>query len=182
MNDQPLTPDHGGPLRVIVPGYLGARWVKWVDTIYVSSEESPNFYQQRDYKILPPSVETKEMAKPLWAKYPSMTALFLNSVVAQAYRMGDDKLFVKGYATPGAHGNVRRVEVTTDGGASWHPAKIVYQQGKWSWTIWEAEIPCAAETGKVNSRAIDTVGNLQPQEGIWNLRGVAYNGWGVGIW
>jgi len=182
MNDEELTADHGGPLRVVAPGYLGARWVKWLDTIEISPNESPNYYQQRDYKILPPTVESKEAAKPLWSKYPSMTALPLNSVVASVTSISPGVISIKGYAVPGPSSNVAAIEVSTDAGATWLPAKITYQQGKWSWTLWETELCSTSEHGIVHSRAIDLKGNIQPQEGTWNLRGVAFNGWGVGQW
>ncbi|KAF8807084.1 molybdopterin binding oxidoreductase [Phlegmacium glaucopus] len=182
MNNEPLAADHGGPLRIVVPGFLGARWVKWVDTITIASEESLNFYQQRDYKILPPHIESKESAKALWAKYPSMTALPLNSVIGVASRTSEDTLYVKGYAIPSPCGNVQAVEVTIDDGKTWQSAQIIYQQGKWSWTLWEAELKGVEGCGRVYCRAIDFEGNVQPREGIWNLRGVAYNGWGVKDW
>ncbi|KAJ7284828.1 Oxidoreductase, molybdopterin-binding domain-containing protein, partial [Mycena rebaudengoi] len=123
MNDEPLSAEHGGPLRVVVPGYLGARWTKWVDTITLSADESPNYYQQRDYKILPPEVDSKAAALPLWPKFPSMSSLPLNSVVASVTATGSPALpsiHIKGYALPGAPscGNVSAVEVSIDDGST----------------------------------------------------------------
>lgn len=189
MNGAPLSAAHGGPLRVVVPGYLGARWVKWVDTVAVASLETQNFYMQRDYKLLPPEIDTKAQATDVWAKYPAMTMLPLNSVVATVIPISDSLLFVKGYAVPafsdpyvegGASNNIARVEVSLDDGKRWHSTRIVYQEGKWSWTVWECELELCSQQGSVEvcCRAIDANGNVQPKEVAWNLRGVAWNSWG----
>jgi len=121
-----------------------------------------------------------------------MTALPLNSVVAStsytpSTSTSPASLLVKGYATPGPHGNVKSVEVTSDDGTTWHPAQITYQEGKWSWTVWEVEIVDGVngevkEKGTVKSMAVDEEGNRQPRVSEWNVRGVAYNAWGVGHW
>ncbi|KAF8638711.1 hypothetical protein AX17_002006 [Amanita inopinata Kibby_2008] len=182
MNNEPLSADHGGPLRVVVPGYLGARWVKWVDSISVSTSESSNYYQQRDYKILPSNIESSQAAESLWSKYPSMTALPLNSVIASIMRTSDTTILVKGYAVPGLSGNVAAVEVTIDDGKSWNMARITYQESRWSWTLWEVEIMGAGASGTAYSCAIDTSGQRQQKDAPWNFRGVAYNPWGVKKW
>ncbi|RPD72460.1 molybdopterin binding oxidoreductase [Lentinus tigrinus ALCF2SS1-7] len=182
MNGQALSPDRGYPLRVVAPGFLGARWVKWVDTISISPDESPNFYQQLDYKVLPEEIDTKEKAASAWSKVPSLTSLPINSVVASVSRRSPSSILVKGYAIGRGALQVARVEVSTDDGATWHEAKITYQEGKWSWTLWEALLEDVPTSGVVYSRATDREGNRQEREGKWNMRGVAYNPWGRGKW
>jgi len=96
--------------------------------------------------------------------------------------MSSSALLIKGYAVGGAGGNVSRVDLSLDEGTTWRPAKLTYQEGKWSWTLWEILIEDADESGKVFSRATDEHGYCQEKEGKWNLRGVAYNAWGYGEW
>ncbi|KAF7974782.1 hypothetical protein HWV62_11263 [Athelia sp. TMB] len=187
MNACELTPEHGHPLRVVVPGYSGVRWVKWVDRITVASRESQDFYQQKDYKILPMAVDSQDKANSegWWAKIPALQANPLNSVVASVDILGlsTDRLhcdvLVKGYALsgPGAAGQIKSIEVSVDKGQSWISAAITYQEGRYSWTLWEARAQASVEDDKkitAWSRATDESGEQQMPSCDWNLRGVAY--------
>jgi sulfite oxidase len=119
-----------------------------------------------------------------------MTSLPLNSVVASVTPMQLPcspllSLHVKGYALPGAPncGKVSAVEVSIDDGATWTPAAITYQEGPWSWTLWEAIVDGVAGSGTVYCRAKDEVGGVQSRQGNpWTLRGVGYCGWSSGKW
>ncbi|KAG6334138.1 hypothetical protein ID866_4945 [Astraeus odoratus] len=202
MNEQRLTPDHGFPLRMVVPGTYGMRWVKWVDRITISKEESPNFYQQRDYKVLPDTVMSKAMAESegWWSRVPSMQHLACNSVVADVRRLtsacpDEVKLKVAGYAYSSCP--ISRVEISVDNGNTWEESHITYQVGRWSWALWEAELEIVLDDGAetdgvviveedsngrlkrkltVLSRAVDSAGNEQQLVCKWNLRGVGYSG------
>ena len=111
-----------------------------------------------------------------------MTALPLNSVICSVTRISKSTIFIKGYAVCGPSAKIKSVEITTDDGETWSEALVTNRPGKWNWTLWEAELDGVGESGVVYSRARDEKGELQPKEGIWNVRGVAYNAWGVGRW
>jgi len=183
MNHEPLTRDHGFPIRVIVPGYAGARSVKWLDTITVQQEDSENFYMQRDYKVLPKDVTSQEREdmKKIWASVPPLQEMGVQSAICSPKSgdtivASDGEIVVKGYAVAGEGGPIKAVHVSTDEGKSWKEADIVYQEGKYSWTVWECKVSWPKESTKIWSRAEDSEGKLQPLDPVWNLRGVMSNG------
>ncbi|KAL4747321.1 hypothetical protein BDW72DRAFT_206547 [Aspergillus terricola var. indicus] len=194
MNDAPLEPKHGFPVRVVLPGIAGARWVKWLDRITVQDQESTNFYQRRDYKVLPEEAVDRDAAEPFWDQTPAISEVSINSVVAvpedseMVYLSDTGKLEVKGYAVPqGWGGPVVKVQVSGDGGRTWADAEIGESGSagagarvkKWCWVLWRAEVEIGTGEGKeVASRAIDAQGNIQAEHSQWNLRGVGYSGYG----
>ncbi|KAH0547797.1 hypothetical protein FGG08_000054 [Glutinoglossum americanum] len=194
MNDKPLPPSHGFPVRALAPGIAGARSVKWLDRITVQLAESQNYYQQHDYKILPPQATSRELAKKYWPLCPSIQGMPVNSVVcvpttgdtvvvvAPPARGEKPRVEVRGYALPaGDHGPIVKVEVSADDGRTWTPATLTRGEGagNWAWTLWRAEVALPPGEGRrVVSRATDRGGNVQSESAEWNFRGVAYNGWG----
>lgn len=115
-----------------------------------------------------------------WSRVPAIQSNALNSVIGVA-EVNDSTLFVKGYAVGGPSAQVRSVELSVDNGHTRTPAKITYQDGRWSWTLWEARIPVPSGGdyhGVVYSRAVDERGDVQPSDVDWNLRGVSYSAFG----
>ncbi|KAL7276256.1 hypothetical protein RUND412_000763 [Rhizina undulata] len=201
MNGAPLTVNHGFPVRIVMPGIAGARWTKWLDKITIQDHESLNYYMQRDYKILPPHINTREKANAYWHKVPALQQMPINSVVAYpttgdvipARSLRNGELEISGYALPQADdGPVTGVEVSLDQGETWQKAEIVFptkeQRGedgaderyRWAWAVWKFRVKKERirETTKIWSRARDKGGNLQLGDARWNFRGVAYNGYG----
>ncbi|KAK0898003.1 hypothetical protein LTR91_018496 [Friedmanniomyces endolithicus] len=188
MNDQSLTKAHGYPVRVVTPGIAGARAVKWLDHITVQTRESENFYQQHDYKVLPPEATDAESASKFWDVVPPVQGMPVNSTIATPVEGTTIELdtagcvTVAGYALPsGDDGPVVKVEVSADAGHHWIEAELLHGEGegKWSWKLWKCQLPTSAGTSKtLYSRATDAAGNTQPERSQWNLRGVCYNGYG----
>lgn len=187
MNNEPLTPEHGFPVRVVTPGIAGARAVKWLDRISVQVTESDNFYQTHDYKILPPEAVDSESAAGFWDTTPALQIMPVNSVIAipqsgtTIARARNGTIEVKGYALPsGEGGPVVKVEVSGDG-EDWVEAELVNHEddSRWSWKLWRADVKVEAGRNRtIFSKATDSAGNTQEKRSQWNLRGVGYNGYG----
>ncbi|TKA68066.1 hypothetical protein B0A49_04566 [Cryomyces minteri] len=169
MNGNSLSPNHGYPVRVVAPGIAGARSVKWLDCITVQLRESANFYQQHDYKVLPPEAVDGESAKQYWHTVPAIQDMPVNSVVAVP-KSGDTvavspdgTIPVKGYALPsGENGPVTKVEVSSDEGKTWNEADLIShpedcENTKWAWILWRAAVK--VEPGHPRY-ALDDIGPL----------------------
>jgi sulfite oxidase len=179
MNDRPLPPEHGFPLRVVVGGYIGARSVKWLSEVTLQSEPSDNYYQAVEYKLFPPHV-TAETAD--YSKGEMLGEIPLNCVIC-APQEGETPargpLVVRGYAVTGGDYRVGRVEVSADGGRSWTGAALAGEEGPSAWRFWEVGLELEPGPHEIVARATDSEGGTQPAsvEDVWNFLGYANNAW-----
>lgn len=189
MNGETLNRDHGYPLRVIVPGVIGARSVKWLDSINISVEECQGFFTQKDYKMFPPSVDWNNISWP--TRRPQMDFPVQSAICSleDVNLVKPGKITIKGYATSGGGRGIERVDVSIDGGKTWVEASKSQKPGapyisddensdKWAWVLFEAEADIPQNT-EIVAKAVDVAGNVQPEnvEVIWNLRGILNTSW-----
>ncbi|KAE8652087.1 hypothetical protein Csa_018542 [Cucumis sativus] len=198
QNGDPLPPDHGFPVRMIVPGFTGGRMVKWLKRIIVTNRESDNYYHFMDNRVLPSHVDSSELAhaegwwyKPEYVIYemninsvittPSHneTLLINSETTLSTYTLRDTHIPVSGGK------KVTRVQVTLDGGETWKICNLEYHEkpnkyGKyWCWIFWSVDVEILDLFGskQIAVRAWDETTNTQPENLNWNLMGMMNNSW-----
>ena len=188
MNGEDIPRDHGYPVRIIIPGVVGARQVKWLDKIELSNEESSSHWQQRDYKGFNSSVDWHNVD---FSKSTAIQLLPVQSAICEPEDgetlPDDEEVTVRGYAWSGGGRGIYRVDVSADGGKTWVTAELQHPPSQtpytsWAWTFWEAQVALPKGHGgktELVCKACDSQYNVQPDnvESIWNLRGCLSSAW-----
>lgn len=179
MNHEPLMPQHGFPLRVVVPGFAGARSPKWLTTITVQDTQSANAMQQSDYKLLPPDMTPETVD---WTKGITINELPLNATICEPASDAQIKAGptrIRGYATVTGR-TIQRVDVSTNGGDDWHQAELEHApDAPWTWTLWQAVVDLPPGEHQLVVRAWDSAGQTQPASpaDVWNFKGYLSAAW-----
>lgn len=182
MNGETLPAEHGFPLRVVVPGWAGDSWIKWVTSITVLNHEHDGFWMARAYRhpgraVQPGTAVSPEQMQPV-------TSLRVKSVIAEPRESGGvitavagKPLVIRGAAWSGDAGPVTTVDVSLDAGRTWTPATLRRdQRTEFGWRLWEHRwTPPREAYYTIFARARDAAGNTQPIEQEWNPSGYGWN-------
>ena len=174
MNGAAISLAHGGPLRLIVPGYTGVNNIKYIKRLAFTTQESDAKIMSHGYRISPPGGQgdpnqpsVQEMTVKSWINSPGSDSVPLERGRAQ----------ISGVAFGALHA-VRRVEVSVDGGKTWVDARFVGPDlGKYAWRQFVLETRLPAGQHVLASRATDAMGNVQPQQRLENTAGYNNTSW-----
>ncbi len=174
LNGEPIPLSHGGPLRLIVPGYYGVNNIKYVKTLACTQGQSRAKIQETSYRLRP-------LGEAGTTDQPSMWRMAVKSWIGEP---GADHAPVlaglqtlRGVAFSGERG-IQGVEVSADGGRTWHDAELAENDlGVNAWRPFRVEIELAAGQHELVSRATDTGGERQPEQRLENERGYGNTSW-----
>jgi len=176
MNGSPLTKHHGFPARALVPGWIGAASCKWLAEIKVLDAEFVGNFMSPAYRLPNQPVKPGDAVKP--EDTHPLTALTVKSVIAgpgDGASMKAGKVVVHGAAWAG-EADIAKVEISTDAGATWSPAKLGHEQSHYAWRLWSYDWkPGKSGDYTILSRATDSQSRTQPASPLWNPSGYLYN-------
>lgn len=171
INGKPISLAHGGPLRLVLPGYYGINNVKYLKKLAFTENETDVNIQRTGYRVRP----VGQKGAP---DQPSMWEMTVKSWVTHPLKdSANGPVQIYGVAFGGSNA-VKGVEVSIDGGKSWKPAKFVGpDMGKFAWRTFVFAADLKPGTHVIASRATDAAGNTQPEDFEPNERAYGHNGW-----
>ena len=181
LNGKPLPAVHGGPLRLVTPGYYGTMHVKWLSRLRLDAAETTNHHQVKRYRtpldqIAPgaPFDYDLDNSEPNWR-------MRIKSVVfapIQGTRVSSGKVLAQGVAWNDGTSRIEAVETSLDDGLTWRRAELQTPSDRYSWYRWQTHLTVASGDQLLLCRAVDTLGNTQPLNGAadWNPAGYGWHG------
>ena len=177
QNGEPLRPEHGFPVRTLVPGWIGARSVKWLGRITASREPSTNYFQSKAYRVLrdPDPERPTDVTTGIPLAEMNLNAVIVDPAPGEKVSVGE--VTVRGWAIGAAGAPVTAVELSVDGGATWQAALLSAERSRWSWTLWHATVSLPTGSHHLVVRAHDLTGVPQPAtlHDAWNVKGYMNN-------
>jgi DMSO/TMAO reductase YedYZ molybdopterin-dependent catalytic subunit len=173
MNGRPLEPQHGYPLRLVVPGWYGMTSVKWLASIEAIREPFAGYQQLSSYRYTP-TLDDPGDPVTLQNVRGLMIPPGIPDFATRVRLVSPGAVPLTGRAWAGRN-EVTRVEVSTDAGETWRDASLDRPVGPHAWRGWR--IDWSAEPGRhmLIARATDSAGNTQPLEQPWNAHGMGNN-------
>jgi sulfane dehydrogenase subunit SoxC len=174
MNGGPLAPQHGFPMRLLVPGWYGMASVKWLERITVVDRPFEGYQQRPSYRL---RQEEDEEGEPVSRILPRalMVPPGIPDFLTRTRVLDADSCVLQGRAWSG-WGPITGVDVSVDAGATWQPAEVDEHSAPWAWTAWRfVWAPETPGTYELACRARDAAGNEQPLAQRWNLGGYMNN-------
>jgi DMSO/TMAO reductase YedYZ molybdopterin-dependent catalytic subunit len=176
MNGKPIPDIHGYPARLIVPGWVGASFVKWVTRLSPAAQRHSGFFMNTAYKF--PKHDVPPGGAAPAADLEPIEGMPVKSVIAAP----DDQskitlgpVTIRGFAWAGEE-SIERVEISTDGGSRWRDAELSTPKLRFAWRLWKLDWrPTEPGFYTILSRATDSAGRVQPIVSAWNPSGYLWN-------
>ncbi|MGM9513659.1 sulfite oxidase [Roseateles sp. DB2] len=174
MNGEPLSLAHGGPLRLIVPGYQGVNNIKYIKRLSFGSTESKAKIMAHGYRMTPPGAQSSPDQASVWEMNVKS---WINGPLSDGGPVKAGRVQIHGVAFGGTQA-IERVEVSVDGGESWHTARLIGPDlGRFAWRQFALSVQLPAGSYQLASRAVDVAGNVQPADRVENAHGYNNNSW-----
>jgi DMSO/TMAO reductase YedYZ molybdopterin-dependent catalytic subunit len=183
MNGEPLTLAHGAPLRLVVPGWSGNHWIKWLTDIRIQKDEVEGFFSQTGYRlpkqpVAPGAVVPAEQTQPV--TFFPVKSVIATPAEGDLSKMGPQAIVGVAFSGEAA---IQGVEVSVDGGASWAKATLEGEAGPGRWQVFRYGFsPKSPGKYRAIARATDAHGITQPEKAAWNPSGYFWNAWHSVTW